>query len=288
MTQPQPTAQPASTGANPSTVQALTQPGYLQGVAGYNPSYANYDPAHFYRAQAAQLGGGLINSLSPQATEAQLQQSMLPQTQNAWQNLNQQLADFGVQGGQAIQAGDQLSGQLTSSLAPAMASAIQNAQANQLGAGEFNTGALNNMRQFNMGEKNQMGLQNAAEALNAGQFNAGAANQAGQFNANNANAANQYNVGVQNQNQQQLLNAILGNYGQQMQDIYGMGQGLQSGLTQQGLNYGQDITTNPGLLGDITGLASVAAPFFTGGFGGFGGSTPQTGGTYYGTQAAYP
>lgn len=245
----------------PGLIQALSQPGYLQGVSGYNPStygasYANYDPA-----QIKQLQQGELASLSPQATEQQLLLAMQPQEQQGYQQLNQSLADFGVGGGQAVQANQQLGGEYAGQLAPAMASAIQNAQANRLGAGEFNVGQENQGRQFNAQNALQAALSNAGFANQAGQFNAGATNAAGQFNAQNANAANQYNVGVQNQQQQMLMNAILGNYANMMQNQYGLSSGLQQGLTQQGLNYGQDITTqNP--LGAILGAAGFAGQFF--------------------------
>lgn len=288
-------------GANPGLISALTQPAYLQGIAQYNPATVRYDPAKFASAAydpaaVSQLDPSLLASLSPNATIAQLQASMVPQTQQAFSQLQQQLADFGVQGGQGIQAGQQLSGQLAGSIAPAMAAAIQNAQSNQLNAGQFDVNALNNMAQFNAanqlglsefnaGGRNQFDLTQRENALQAALANQAATNQAGQFNASNANAMNQYNVGVQNQEQQALLDAILGNYNAQMQMFGGLNQGLQQGLTNQGIQYGGQVTQNPGLFNTLIGAAGAAAPFFSGSgmFGGGGGSSPQMAYGYYGS-----
>lgn len=288
-TTPPPSSQPTTPTApyNQALMNAVTQPGYINGVSTYAPatygaSTAQYDPAQWFKAKGGQLSPELLNSLSPNATIAQLQQSMVPQTQQAFGQLQQQLADFGVQGGQGIMAGQQLSGQLEGSIAPAMAAAIQNAQANELGAGQFDVGQLNAMRQFNAGQHNQMDLANSENALQAvlanagfqnqaGQFNAEQTNAAGQYAANAQNSANQYNVGEQNAYNQAMMNAILGNYANQEQMFGGiLGQG-QSALDQQALNYGQDITQNPGVFGMLGGLAGAALPFFTGGFGGGGG-----------------
>lgn len=272
-----PAAGTPTTGYNPQLLAALTQPGYLGGVATYNP--ASYNPSTYKAStyQGAQVGfdplmQSLLQSLSPQSTIGQLQQSMVPQTQAAFQGLNQQLADFGVQGGQAIQAGQQLGGQLEGSIAPAMAAAIQNAQANSLNAGEFNSSnalqaamanqqSVDAARAADMAAKNQARQFDAGAFNAAGQFNAGEANAANQYNANQYNAMNQYNTGLQNQYQQEILNAILGNYGQQMGAAQGFIGAGQQGLTQQGLNYGQQVTQNPGLFNDLLGAFSVAAPF---------------------------
>lgn len=323
MVQGQP-ATPA-TGQNPSLVQALSQPGYLGGVAGYNASTAGYDPAsvygaqydpskgwnnvHYNNAQTGQLNSGLLNSLGVDQTLGQIQTGMAPQTQQAEQSLNQQLAEFGVGGGQAIQANQQLQGSLAGGEANAMAAAIQNAQGNMLGAGQFDVGQANQMglanaqnkyashlansqaeqqnkqfnaqnqlglNEFNANNANQMGLQNSQNALQAGEFNAGAENQAGQFNANNTNAMNQYNVGMQNQYQEALMNAILGNYGQQMGAQEGfIGSGQNAG-NQNAVNYGQTVTQTPGIFQDILGAAQAAAPFSGGSFGGGGGGGIDT------------
>lgn len=281
-------AQGSSTAYNPALINAITQPGYLQGYAGYQAPTASYDPsqfhgsAHYNNAQINQLSPQLLQALSPGATIGQLQQSMVPQTQQAYSQLNQQLADFGVQGGQGIMAGEQLGGQLAGSIAPAMAQAIQNAQGNELGAGQFDVGQANQMglanaqnkfgqQEFNVGNRLQQSEFNSQNALQAALANAGFAQNAGQFNATAANQMNQYNTGEQNQYNENLLNAILGNYNQQFGAQMGLIGGEQNALNQQGLNYGQEVTQNPGLLGMFGGIAGAALPFFTGGFGGGGG-----------------
>lgn len=192
--------------------QNLTQPAYLQGVSTYNPATVS----------SQGLDPNLVASLSPNATIQQLQQAYLPQEQQATTNLNQTLADFGVGGGQAVQANQQLQGLLASSIAPALAQAIQNSQGMQLGAGQFNAG----------------------NALQAALANAGSANTASQFGAGATNAMNAANVGQFNQSQEQMLQDILNNYFSQFgafSNIFGQGQGAGN---QNAVNYGQDITVS--------------------------------------------
>lgn len=206
----------------------LTQPAYLQGVSTYNPSTVS----------SQGLDPNLVASLNPSQSIAQLQQAYLPQQQQAQQNLNQTLADFGVSGGQAVQANQQLQGLLASSIAPALANLIQGSQGMQLGAGEFNSG----------------------NALQAALANAGASNQAGQFGANATNQMNAANVGQFNQTQAQQLQEILNNYNQQLAlnaGVYGQGQGAGN---QQALNYGQDITVSDPF-SQIFGAAASIAPY---------------------------
>lgn len=263
---------------NQALMNAVTQPGYINGVSTYAPATYGASTAQFDQAHGAHPAA--INTLSPQllqslgvgSTIGQLQQSMVPQTQQAFSQLQQQLADFGVQGGQAIGAGQQLSGQLAGSIAPAMAQAIQNAQGNMLGAGEFNAQDRNQMELANIANRMQQSQFNSQNALQAALFNAGSQNQAGQFNAEQTNAAgqyaanaqnsaNQYNVGEQNAYNQAIMNAILGNYANQEGMMSGiLGQG-QNALDQQALQYGGQVTQNPGLFNELLGAASVAAPF---------------------------
>lgn len=214
-----------------SPTSSLTQPAYLQGVSTYDPSTAT----------SQGLSQQLLNSLSPSATIQQIQQAYLPQQQQAETNLNQTLADFGVTGGQAVMAQQQLSGQLAGSMANAFASAIQNSQGNQLAG---NTTNANN-------------------ALSTALANASASNNASQYNANATNQMNAANVGQFNQTQSQMLQDILNNYNTQMgvnAGIYGQG---QSAGNQQALNYGQDITVSDPFA-QIFGAAANAAPYFFG------------------------
>lgn len=206
----------------------LTQPGYINNVNTYNPSQVNYQG----------LNQGLVNSLSPNATVQQIQAAYAPQAQQAETNLNQTLADFGVGGGQAVRAQDQLQSSLAAGIAPALAQAIQASQGMQLGAGEFNAG----------------------NSLQAALANAGSQNQAGMFGAQVGNQANAANVGEFNQRQDQLLQDIIQSWfaklGAQTAPI-GAGQGASN---QQAINYGGTITTSDPF-GQIFGGLGAIAPF---------------------------
>ncbi len=88
-----------------------------------------------------------MSQFSPNATIQQILTGFAPQAQNSENQLNQTLADFGVNGGQAVGAMSQLQGQLAGALGPTLANAIQGSQGMQLQGGEFNSGAYNNQQQ---------------------------------------------------------------------------------------------------------------------------------------------
>jgi hypothetical protein len=87
------------------------------------------------------------SQFSPNATIQQILAGFAPQAQSSENNLNQTLADFGINGGQAVGAMTQLQSQLGASLAPSLANAIMGSQGMQLQGGEFNSGAYNNQQQ---------------------------------------------------------------------------------------------------------------------------------------------
>jgi hypothetical protein len=87
------------------------------------------------------------SQFTPQQTLAYLQQGFAPGDTQATNNLNQTLADFGINGGQAVGAMTQLQAQLAGAQAPTLANAIQGSQQMQLQGGEFNSGAYNNEQQ---------------------------------------------------------------------------------------------------------------------------------------------
>lgn len=204
--------QQTPTQAPPSLVQALAQPAYMGAPATVNPAYANASP----------LDPNLINSLSPNSTIQQILAGFAPQANSAQKNLMQTLADFGIGGGQAVQAQTQLQDSLASALAPTLANAIQFSQGNQLQAGEFGSG----------------------QGLQAALANAGFANNAGQYNAQATNAVNAANTGAFDQNQQMLLQMILQDYMANLQANAGILSGGQGAANQQAVNYGGTITTS--------------------------------------------
>ena len=212
------------TNAN-SLVQSLSQPGYLSGVAQVNPA----------TVQSGTLSPQLLQALSPNSTIQQILQSFQPQEQSAQNNLNQTLADFGVGGGQAVQANQQLQGELASSIAPALANAIQGSQSNLLGASEFNIN----------------------DPLQAALANQSSANQANLFNATGVNNMNAANVAQYNQNNSQLLQDLLSNYAQQLGIQAGTVNTGQSAGNQNAVNYGQTITETPSPFASIFGGLSL-------------------------------
>jgi hypothetical protein len=125
-----PTQQAPQQGSQPNPNQpTATQNPYGNSGSNYQqPTYV--DPSQF----------------SPNATIQQIMAGFAPQAQSSENNLNQTLADFGINGGQAVGAMSQLQSQLAGALGPTLANAIQGSQGMQLGAGEFNANAYNNQQ----------------------------------------------------------------------------------------------------------------------------------------------
>ena len=234
--------QPAPTDpgqAAPSLASQLAQPGYLGTPATVAPS--TYNPTGYGAQQVSTQG------LDPMATIQQLLTGFAPQAQSAANNLNQTLANFGINGGQAVGAMSQLQAQLAGSLAPSIASAIQNSQGNILNAGEFNAGAGNQAGQFNAGASNT-----------AGQFNAGAGNTASLYNAGATNATNAANVGQYNQTQEQLLQDIMNQYYSQQGAFNNINTGAQSAGNSQAVQYGGQVSSSDpfsAIFGPLMGAA---------------------------------
>ena len=146
----------------------LAQPGTQQmqpggGQQGYNPLQPTYAPA----PPQGQATLSNIN-LSPQQTIAQIMKGFMPAQRQATSSLNNTLASSGIVGGGAQGAQNLLQGQLSASLAPTLANAIQGSQGMQLQQGLGNAGM-----------SNQMTSQNLQDWMQTNLFNAGASNQAG-------------------------------------------------------------------------------------------------------------
>lgn len=256
-----PVAQPAAqTGTS-----SLFQPGYLGAPATVNPALVQAPTAQGTTAQAAQLSPGLTNSLGSGATIEQLLQDYAPQEQNGQNQLTQMLANFGVGGGQAVGAENQFQGQEAAGIAPAIASAIQNSQGNQLNAGEFNAGNQQATNTLNATQGQQNNQFNAGNALTAALNNQGSTNNAATLNANDINSTNLTNTNIQNTAQQQELQDMLNQYYAQLGAFSNINSGGQSAGNQNAVNYGQDITVqqNPfqQVFGDLATGAQAAAPF---------------------------
>jgi hypothetical protein len=86
------------------------------------------------------------NQFGPGQTLKQIMAGFMPQARMAQSDLNSQLAAAGIVGGGATGATQALQGQLTSSLAPTLANAIQTSQGMQLGAEQGNQQATDASR----------------------------------------------------------------------------------------------------------------------------------------------
>jgi hypothetical protein len=141
---------------NPNQPNPGTNPYQAPGISGQG-----YTQPGYYNASGVDL-----SQLSPQQTLAYLQQGFAPGDALATNNLNSTLADFGINGGQAVGAMTQLQAQLAGAQAPTLANAIQNSQANLLQGGEFNAGAQNQAGQFNTGAFNNAQSNQLQDLLN--------------------------------------------------------------------------------------------------------------------------
>lgn len=106
-------------------------------------------------------------NVSPQSTISQILQGFQPQAQQATTDLNSTLASMGIVGGGAQQAQTQLQGQLASSLAPTLASAIQNSQGLQLNQAQSNAAAANQMTGLNLQDLLSTNMYNQSAANTA-------------------------------------------------------------------------------------------------------------------------
>lgn len=245
--------QPAYLGA-PPTINATTAQGQTYNPSGYNPTGYNAANTGAAGYGASQLGQGLLGSLGTGATVQALQNSVAPTYGQQDQQLMQMLAASGVSPGSTAGTGifGNLAQEQLAGISPAMASAIQNSQANQLNAGQFNTGALNTAGQFNAGNQQAVNLANQASQNAAGQFNAGAANTGGQFNAGAQNTAGQYNAGNLQQAGQFNANAQNTASGQNLTDL----------LNQQLYNANAYNTAGNNYFGALTGAYNSNANAF--------------------------
>lgn len=109
---------------------------------------ANQNAAKAKTAASNPLNPTYINAnqFGPQSTIKEILAGFEPQARMAQSDLNSQLAAAGIVGGGATGATQALQGQLTSSLAPTLASAIQGSQGLQLTADQSNQAAANNAR----------------------------------------------------------------------------------------------------------------------------------------------
>lgn len=160
------------------------------GNVGGTPMYsgAQLGPTSMYGG--ANIGptamSGVANVGSPQQTMNQLYTAFAPEAAQQEQNLNNQLAAFGISGGPAVQAQQQLSSALAAGLAPQLGQSLlsnQQLQANLTqGALGQNAAAQNAAQQAQAGLYQQAGMGNQAAQNAAAQYQAGLYQQAGMGN----------------------------------------------------------------------------------------------------------
>jgi hypothetical protein len=157
-------------------------------------------------------------NLSPNATIAKIMQGFLPQERQATNAMNNQLAAGGIVGGGAQGAQQLLQGQLSSSIAPTLANAIQGSQGMELQQALGNAGMTNSMNS-----------QNLQDWMGTNQFN--------------ANAANDSRMALA-----QMLQNAWGTQAGGLSSILGQGLGGASGLAGSEAN-NFPVYQNQGLLG---------------------------------------
>jgi hypothetical protein len=183
-----PAAQAAAAGYNPLQPAYLSQPATLNATT-VNPQY---------------LSSGLTSSLGAGNTINALTAANQPTFNQQDQQIMQALATAGLSpsstAGQT--ALNNLSQQQLAGMDPSIAAAIQNSQANQLGAGEYNattgnTAAQNNANALNLAAGTNLANQNNQQLYNANAYNTAGNNyfnaETGAYN-NNANAFNALNT----------------------------------------------------------------------------------------------
>lgn len=250
-------------------------------AGGYNPLQPAYLPQpgqlNATTVQPSYLSPQLMNSLGSGQTIQALQNSVAPQYNQQDQQMMQMLATAGVApsstaGGTAF---NNLAQQQLAGISPAMASAIQNSQANQLNAGQYNASTGNTASTYNANAQNNAAATNLANQNAQQQYNASAYNNAGQqyFNAetgqynNNANAFNALNTAG--------LNGTQNLSGQQASGANGLAQGAQNEFPVYGSNSNPYGALGGALGGSAYGGGQSSVSPIQGGAGLYGGTAGQ-------------
>jgi hypothetical protein len=201
--------------------------------------------------------------LSSNATIQQLLQGFQPQITQQNGQLANQLAQFGLSGGPAVAAQNNLDVQQTQAEAPAIASAIQNSQSNQMNQGQFNSNALLNALSGNQSATNSGNQLQAQLNQQTGLANQDASNTANTANVGANNSTLAANTSAQNAAQQAYLNQLQSQWLDQFSafnSINNAGLGAQNSIAVQGQqNFGTPSTADP-YSGLGSALGSVYSP----------------------------
>lgn len=273
-------AQQAATPAAAAAAASGLANSPLPPQASYNPTTIN--PATLAQVNPTMYGGtteaptatqnlgqvsGIANSgtpdLSTNSTIQQLLKGFQPNITQQNSQLANQLAQFGLSGGPAVAAQNNLDVQQTEAEAPAIASAIQNSQSNQLNQSQFGATAGLNALNANQSATNATNQAQASLNQQAGLANQDASNTANTANVGAINSTTAANTSAQNAAQQAYLQQLQSQWLDQFSAqnaITDAGLGAQNSIAIQGQqNFGTPSTADP-FSGLGSALGSIYAP----------------------------
>ena len=255
--------------ANPAPAQSNYNPTLLNpnSLAQVNPALSGNTqvaPASLLNTNQIQgITKGNSPDLSSNATIQQLLSGFQPQITEQNGQLANQLSQFGLSGGPAVAAQNNLDVQQTQAEAPAIASAIQNSQSNQMNQGQFNSNALLNALSGNQSATNSGNQLQAQLNQQTGLANQDARNTATTANVGAVNSTLASNTSAQNAAQQAYLNQLQSQWLDQFSAqnaINDAGLGAQNSIAVQGQqNFGTPSTADP-FSGLGSALGSIYAP----------------------------
>jgi hypothetical protein len=267
---------------NAPVAPGITAPGAptVAGSTSYNPTTIN--PNSLAQVNPTMYGGtteaptatqnlgqvsGIANSgtpdLSSNATIQQLLSGFQPQVTEQNGQLAQQLAQFGLSGGPAVAAQNNLDVQQTQAEAPSIASAIQNSQSNQLNQAQFGSTAQLNALNANQSATNATNQAQASLNQQTGLANQDASNTANTANVGAQNATLAANTSAQNAAQQAYLQQLQSQWLDQFSaynSINDAGLGAQNQISVSGAqDYPVPSTSSP-YSGLSSAISSITAP----------------------------
>jgi hypothetical protein len=256
-----PTQGDVSSSYTPTTINPAT-------LAQVNPSmYGGTTEAPTATQNLGQVSG-IANSgtpdLSSNATIQQLLSGFQPQVTEQNGQLAQQLAQFGLSGGPAVAAQNNLDVQQTQAEAPSIASAIQNSQSNQLNQAQYGSTAQLNALNANQSATNATNQAQASLNQQTGLANQDAANTANTANVGAVNATTAADAATQNAAQSAYLQQMQQQWLDQFSaanTINDAGLSAQNNIAVQGAeNFGTPSDTSSALSGLGSALSSIYAP----------------------------
>jgi hypothetical protein len=275
-------------GSTPAQTNAATSLANYTSPSAPLPTQAQFSPTTINPATLAQVnptlyGGtsesptslqslsqvsGIANSgtpnLSANSTIQQILQGFQPQVTEQNGQLAQQLAQFGLSGGPAVAAQNNLDVQQTQAEAPTIASAIQNSQLNQLNQSQYSDTAQTNALAANQTATNANNQAQASLNQQTGLANQDAANTANTANVGAINSTTAANTAAQNSAQAAYLQQMQQQWLDQFSafnSINDAGLGAQNNIAVQGAeNFGTPSDSSAAYSGLGSALSSIYAP----------------------------